>query len=182
MKKYDAIIIVPDEGYTADIYSTAVKIYEDLIKKGSLPIIIVSGATREPQKMKSYGLKKILEKFFKIIPVQEQIEGMKSRGIPPEDILQESQSGNTRENAMSSFEIFVQFNFQAEIVYLVGSAEVMLRKYLTFKKARNYFGLNVKIKAVPVFNSLPLKLLIVRLLLIPGEFWRIIKYHKLGHI
>lgn len=182
MKKYSTVIVVPDEGYTAGIYSAAVKIYEDLIKKGSIPLIIVSGATRDPQKMKSYGLKKFLEKFFKIIPVQKQIAWMKSRGIPAKDIIYERRSMNTRENAVKSLQKMKQLDIFPESIHLIGSVGVMRRKYLTFKKASEEAGLNVEIRAVPVVQLFPIKLLVVYLLLIPGEILRIRKYRKLGHI
>lgn len=181
MRKYDAVIVVPDEGYTADIYSKAVKIYKMLVKKGLIPLIMVSGATRNPEKIKSYGLKKYLEKFFEIIPVQEQIEGLRSQGVSADDIVYESESLNTRENAVNSLNI-IKNNIHTNVIYLVGSAEVILRKYLTFKKVIKDINLNVEIRLASVIQPFTIRLIAVRMLLVPGEFGRIIKYHKLGHI
>ena len=181
MKKYDAVIIVPDEGYTEDVYSKSVEIYKKLANKGLIPLIIVSGATRDPKKMKSYGIKNYLEKFFEIIPVEKQIGRMNSQGISAEDIIYEKESMNTRENAVNSLEI-IKSDILADVIYLVSSVEVILRKCLTFRKASKDIGLNVKIKPVLVIQLFPIKLITLRLLIVAGEFWRIIKYRKLGHI
>ncbi len=182
MKKYDSIIIVPDEGYSTNIYDKAVEIYKELMADKRVPVILVSGATRNPKAQKAYGLKKILERFLTIIPVQAQIERMKMRGIPAEDIFYESLSMHTRENAMNSFKAMQVMNVCVKHIYLIGSLEGMLRRYLTFKKATEDLKLNFSIKTVSVFNLFPIKLTIARLLLVPGEFFRIWKYHKLGHI
>jgi uncharacterized SAM-binding protein YcdF (DUF218 family) len=182
MKKYDVVIVIPDEGYIVMIYKKAVGIYKHLIKKGKTPLVIVSGATRDPVMMKSYGIKKRLEKHFPIIPAEEQIRGMVSEGVSRDDIWHESQSGNTRENAMYTFELLGRFNLNAKKMFLFGSAEVILRKYLTFRKARDEFSSEIKIRPVPVFQWFPLKLTGARLIVAIEDLYKIWKYHKLGHL
>jgi len=182
MKKYGSVIIVPDEGYSVSIYDKTAKTYKELVANKMSPLIIVSGATRNSETQKAYGLKKFLERFFLIIPVQEQIERLKSQGIPEEDIFYENLSMHTRENAINSFNCIKEQRIYANRVYLIGSLEGMLRRYLTFRKARNDLRLDLSIEAIPVFKLFPIRLTIARLLLVPGEFFRIWKYHKLGHI
>jgi uncharacterized SAM-binding protein YcdF (DUF218 family) len=182
MKKYDTVIVIPDEGYITGIYDKAVKIYNRLVKKGKIPLVIVSGATRDPIKMGSYGFKKYLEKYFQIITVERQIERLKAGGVCGRDIYYESSSLHTRQNALYSLKVIKRLKIQTQTVYVVGSFEVMLRKYLTFKKAGEDVGLKIKIKAIPAFQYFPIWLTVARIALVFSEFWRIRKYHKLGHL
>lgn len=182
MENHKVIIVVPDEGYSESIYSKAIKVYKKLAREGLLPMILVTGASRNPSEMGAYGLKKILENFLAIVPVQSQIERMKAAGIPPRDIFHERFSKNTRENAIKTFEIIRAYAKRTELIYIVGSVEGMLRKYLTFKKAGADFSSSIPIKMIPVFSVFPVKLAIARMLLVPSEFLRIWKYHKRGHL
>jgi len=177
------IIIVPDEGYSKSIYQKAVKIYRHLVKhndSNNSIIILVSGAIRNPVQQKASWFKKFLESSLNIIPVKDQLDYLMGQNIPDSCLIYESQSQNTRENAINSLGIVKNYN--DSMVYLVGSVEGMLRRYLTFQKARKDMGLRVKVIPCPTWKLFPIKLTFFRLLLIPGEFIKIWKYRKLEHL
>jgi len=175
------IIIIPDEGYGRSIYQKAVRIYKRLAKHSdSNIIIIVSGATRNPVQQKASWFKKFLEGFLSIIPVRSQLDYLVGQNIPNICLIYESQSQNTRENAVNSLGIVKNYN--DSMIYLAGSVEGMLRRYLTFRRAGKDMGLRIKIIPCPTWKLFPIKLTFFRFLLIPGEFIKIWKYHKLGHL
>lgn len=182
MKKYYELIVVPDEGYSVSIYRKAADLYLSYRKKGVSTMIIVSGATRNPVAMNSYGLKKFIEDFFKIIPINEQVRYLEHLGVKSNDIYCECGSTNTRENAINSMGVIKEFNLELNQIHVIGSVEGILRKFLTFRKANIDLGLNLKVKAISVISLFPISLLFARLLLVPGEFIRIWKYHKIGHL
>ncbi|MEA1926440.1 MAG: ElyC/SanA/YdcF family protein [Patescibacteria group bacterium] len=176
------IIIIPDEGYSRSIYQKAARIYKHLTEcnDSSDPIIIVSGATRNPAQQKASKFKFFLEDFLNIIPIKEQLDYLVGQNIPKNCLIHESRSQNTRENAINSLGILK--NYDCSMIYLIGSIKGMLRRYLTFQKAKKDMGLRVKIIPCPTWKLFPIKLTVARLFLIPGEFVRIWKYHKLGHL
>jgi hypothetical protein len=181
MLSVDVVIIIPDEGYTKSIYTKAVQIYHQLKEEDKTSIILISGMTRNPITMKSYGLKRALEKYFIVISIKEQIAYLMKSGVKEKHIIHEDMSHNTRENAINSLMLLKQV-YTVTNVYLICSVEGVLRKYLTFYKARTDLHMCFYMRIVPVFQIFPLKLLCARLCLVPGELFRIIRYKKLGHL
>ncbi len=132
------IIIVPDEGYCVGLYRKAVNLHYKL----NCPIL-VSGADRNPDNMKSYGLKKYLEKTIKPILVSNQISRMLDLGIDENIIMHEDKSYNTKENAINSLKIIESKFPNVKQIHLTGSLEGMLRKKLTFKKTLEKFDMKI---------------------------------------
>lgn len=174
----NVVIIIPDEGYTSQIYDTGAKLYHKLCRQGFCCKIIVTGRTRDLITMQSYGVKKFLERFVEIIPVKTQLKRLLKCDIPSKNLIHENKSLNTRENAVFSLQLCHDVN----VVYLLGTAEIMPRRFLTFKKALRDLSLNLKIKTVPVFYFSSPIIFLFRIFLLPGELFRIWKYKKLGHL
>lgn len=177
-KKIRGVIIVPDEGYTSSLYRKAASIY---FRSGQIPIII-SGADRDPIIMKSYGIKKRMEGLFQAIPIKKQMDLLHGVGVNEDHIIHENKSLHTRENALNSLMIIREKMPDTKVIYLVSLKGSLLRKYLTFEKARRELSLNVEIKIRFPWGIWPLHVALGQLIMIPGELLRIYKYRKLGHL
>lgn len=164
------LIIIPDEWYVDYIYTEAVRLY--FSTKASW--IIVSWSPRDPVEMQSYWLKLFLEGFLRIVNVNEQVENIMKLGVS--NVIHEDKSRNTKENAVFSAKLIKKEFPDVQNVYLVWSIEWILRKYLTFKKTFADEWMDIGIRLNPIFKLFPLKLTLVKLILIPSEFLRIIKY------
>ena len=74
-------------------------------------------------------IKKWLEKYFPIIPVEEQIKMMINSGVLREDIYHESTSMHTRQNALYSLKAIKALfelleNPSSEVTFLVDNPKV----------------------------------------------------------
>jgi len=102
--------------------------------------------------------------------------------IPSEKILLETESTNTRQQAMNVMKLVKENNWKA--IILVVSHFHQFRAYLTFLKAMRDVGLEILMFNVPVRNItwFEKELPKTRLELLEDEFDKIEEYKKSGHI
>ncbi|WP_422104581.1 YdcF family protein [Winogradskyella sp.] len=170
------IIVVPDEGYSISIYVKAARLH----KKHQCPII-VTGANRDPETQGSYGLKKLLEKAITPIPVEKQIARVIDLNVKHDHIIHEKESGNTKENAINTLKIIEGLK-GVQKLHLVYQFDGILRKHLTFKKTITHFENKLNIVVHPTFDLFPLHIAFFRIVLMPSELLRIIRYKIKGDL
>ncbi|GEM_PF-4751980 len=173
------LIILPDEGHGHAVYDHAAKLHHQT----EAPIL-VSGATRDPEAMNSYGLKSCLERGLPIVPVSSQIDRIIDlHGVDPDAIHHEPDSQNTLQNAQNSAQWVLEEAPHVQQIHLVKIFFAMQRTRLTFKKSFQDVGLaSVKITPHTIFEMRELKLFLIRLGLGVEDLLKIRKYRKLGHL
>nr|WP_294794079.1 YdcF family protein [uncultured Mucilaginibacter sp.] len=163
LKKSDAIVLLEGDGLNR--YRKAVDLYKN---KLAGKIIFSGGITN--YEYGSYPLSDILPSIIE-------------EGIPHEDIIHESVSKNTREQAVEVVN-FAKNNSWARKLILVATHEHQYRAYLTFLRAVIDSKLDIVLYNSPVrnlmwFSETGWGRRIDRL---EQEFDRIEKYSELGHL
>lgn len=163
LKKSDAIVLLEGDGFNR--YQKAVDLYKN---KWAEKIIFSGGIT--DYEYGSFPLSDILPSIIK-------------EGIPSEDIIHESVSKNTREQAVEVIN-FSRKNPWARKLILVATHEHQYRAYLTFLRAVIDSKLDVVLYNSPVrnlswFSETGWGRRIDRL---EQEFDRIERYSELGHL
>jgi len=163
LKKSDAIVLLEGDGFNR--YQKAVELY-----KGNWANKIIFSGGITDYEYGSYPLSDILPSIIK-------------EGIPPEDIIHESVSLNTREQALEVVK-FATENPWARRLILVATHEHQYRAYLTFLRAVIDSKLDIILYNSPVrnltwFSETGWGRRIDRL---EQEFDRIDRYSLLGHL
>lgn len=158
----DAIILLEGDGYNR--IPKAVSLY----KHGFAKRIVFSGGITDY----SYGS----------YPFEDVLPYILNEGVPKSDLIHESKSLNTREQAIEVIKLAIQKKW--EKIILVASSEHQYRAYLTFLRVIIDSGKNIVVYNAPErnltwFTDDPWGKRIERL---DAEFQRIEHYYKLKHL
>ncbi len=139
----------------------------ELFKSEMAPIIVVSGG---------------LEDSLGSIPALEMADYLKKKDVPDDNIIIESASKNTYDQAQNVIKIVKERKWKR--IILVASAFHQPRAFLTFLRAAKSYKLKIEIFNAPAkhpwFEKKNLGL--SRLKLLSREFEKIKEYQKKGHL
>ena len=162
IEKSDAIVCLEGDGYNR--LDWTIKLFQE----GLADKIVVSGGYNNPP--------------FSI-PAEKMAERLIKRGIPPERIILEKKSQQTREHAVEIMKVGKEKNWKN--IILVASHFHQARAYLTFLKAMEdakskVYIFNAPVKNMPWFKKTNVGL--TRFQLLIKEFKKIGDYIKKDHL
>lgn len=162
IRESDAIILLEGDGLNR--YQQAVNLY----KNNTASKIVFSGG--------------IVDYEYGSYPFEDVLPQILKQGIPNEDVIHESKSLNTREQAVEIIRLAKKMNWKR--LLLVASHEHQYRAYLTFLREIIDSNTNIILYNAPVRNMGWFKECEwgKRLDRLEQEFIRIEKYSSLGHL
>lgn len=164
LEKASAIIVLTGNGWERTDFSVR------LFKDGWAPILVMVGSTGSR-------------------PPKEMAERARERGVPVENVMLATTSGNTHQNAVETLDLAKKMSWQK--IILVTSPQHQLRAWLSFRKINNRLEKPVEIINCPPTNwswfdkiesSRDKNHKTFRFFYLFGEIYRIIKYFLKGDL